>query len=314
MKDKIHMSVTTTQILEMRNIIKVKILKQKYQNKISITQKKLSLVQNKEQPFLLKLVLQCVTALIDTGATKSCISEKYYQHLPSTKIQHLKNISVKSAMGSNLTPLGMINCSFELGKIRFNSNLIVCRNLTRPLILGRDFLMQNHITVQYADDGKCILDYQQQELIASIDVEDKPQLNMTHSVTLPGRMLVIVCIYNNLNPNQSGYIYEIEPSSNLYEKYPNLCVIPMIHNVDVHKTEHIPLVVINFAFDEIYLLKGETMGFMQIQSLDISEIMTETSTEPSPIIFEDDNKEVLNKQEGEVCKESSEKRFITSSC
>ena len=38
--------------------------------------------------------------------------------------------------------------------------------------------------VQYADNGKCILDYQQHELIASIDVEDKPQLNMTHSVTL----------------------------------------------------------------------------------------------------------------------------------
>ena len=90
--------------------------------------------------------LMC-NALIDTGATKSCISEKYYQHLPSTKIHHLKNISVKSATGSNLTPLGMINCSFELGKIRFNSNLIICRNLTRPLILGRDFLMQNHITV-----------------------------------------------------------------------------------------------------------------------------------------------------------------------
>ena len=34
---------------------------QKCQNRILITQKKLSLVQNKEQPFLLKLVLQCVT-------------------------------------------------------------------------------------------------------------------------------------------------------------------------------------------------------------------------------------------------------------
>ena len=206
-------------------------------------------------------------------------------------------------MGSNLTPLGMINCSFELGKIRFNSNLIICRNLMRPLILGRDFLMQNHITVQYADDGKCILDYQQHELIASIDIKDKPQHNMTPSVTLPGRMLTIVCICNNLDPNQSGYIYEIEPSNKLNEKYPNLCVIQMIHNVDVHKTEHIPLVVINFASDEIYLLKGET---------DISEIMTETSTEPSSIIFEDDNKEVLNKQEGKVSKESLEKRFITS--
>ena len=211
--------------------------------------------------FPTKIGTSMCNALIDTGATRSCISEKYYQHLPPTRIHHLKNISIRSATGSNLTPLGMINCSFELGKIRFNSNHIVCRHLTRPLILGRNFLMQNHITVQYAEDRKCILDYQQHELIASIDVEDKTQLNMTHSVTLPGRTLAIVCIYNNLVPNQSGYIYEIEPSSNLCEKHPNLCVIPMIHNVDVHKTENVLLVVINLSSDEIYLLKGETMGF-----------------------------------------------------
>ena len=135
---------------------------------------------------------------------------------------------------------------------------------------------------------------------------------MTHSVTLPGRTLAVVCVYNNLVPNQSGYIYEIEPSSTLYEKYPYICVIPMIHNVDVYKTENVPLVVINLLSDEIYLSKGDTMGFMQIQSLDISKIMTETSMEPSPIIFEDDDKEVLNKQEGEINKESIEKRFITS--
>ena len=206
----------------------------------------------------------------------------------------------------------MINCSFELGKIRFNSNLIVCRNLTRPLILGRDFLIQNHITVQYADDGICILDYQQHELVASIDVEDKPQLNMTHSVILPGRTLAIVCDYNNLLPNQSGYIYEIEPSYNLYEKNPNLCVIPMIHNVDVHKTENASLIVINLSFDEIYLSKGETMGFMQIQSLDISEIMTETSTEPHLSYVRMMIKRCSIKQEGEVSKENTEKKFITS--
>ena len=106
---------------------------------------------------------------------------------------------------------------FELGRIRFSSDFIVCRNLTRPIILGRDFLIQNHITVQYADDGKCILDYQQHELLASIDVEDKPQLNMAHSVTLPGRTLAIVYIYNNLDPDQSQYIYDNETSHNLYE-------------------------------------------------------------------------------------------------
>ena len=117
-------------------------------------------------------------------------------------------------------------------------------------------------------------------MVASIDVEDKPQLNMAHSVTLPGRTLTIVCIYNTLVPDQSGCIYKVEPSCNWYEKYPNLCVVPMIHNVDVHKTESVPLVVINLSSNKVYLLKGETMGFMQNQSLDISEIMTETSTEP----------------------------------
>ena len=72
------------------------------------------------------------------------------------------------------------------------------------------------------------------------------------------------------------------------------------------------MVVINFASDDLYLSKGETMGFMQIQSIEISEIMTETSTEPSSVIYEDDNKEVLNNQEGEFKNESTEKKFITS--
>ena len=56
------------------------------------------------------------------------------------------------------------------------------------------------------------------------------------------------------------------------------------------------------------------MGFMQIQSLDVSEVTAETSTEPSSIIYEDDAKEVLNKQEGEVGKESLEKKFYYFPC
>ena len=86
----------------------------------------------------------------------------------------------------------------------------------------------------------------------------------------------------------------------------------MIHNVDVHRTEHLPLVVINFAADDINLSKGETVGFMCILPLEISEIMTETSTESSSLICEDDDKEVLNKQEEDFVKEKVEKKFITS--
>ena len=159
--------------------------------------------------------------------------------------------------------------------------------------IRKRLLLQHNITVRYAADGKCILDYQQQELIASLDIENKPQLYMTHTVDIPGRTLAIVCIHNDLDPVQSGSLYEIRPNDMLVEKYPNLCIIPMIHNVDVHRNEYLPLVLINFAFNDFNLSKGESMGYMSIQPLEVSEIMTETSMKPTLLICEDDKKKIL---------------------
>ena len=81
-------------------------------------------------------------------------------------------------------------------------------------------------------------------------------------MTLPRQSFIVVCVRNNLEPDQRGQIYEIEPSQYLKEEYPNLSIIPMIHNVDVHKTENVPLVVINLSTDDVYLSKREIMGFM----------------------------------------------------
>ena len=142
--------------------------------------------------------------------------------------------------------------------------------------------------MRYSENGKCILDYKQ-ELIASLSMENKPQLSLANSITLPGRALAVVYVNNNLKPEQSGQLYEIEPNYLLNEEYPNLYIIPIMHNVDVHKTENVSIVIINFLTDSVYLSKGEVMGLMQNQSLNISQIVTATSTEPSPILLEEDN-------------------------
>ena len=55
------------------------------------------------------------------------------------------------------------------------------------------------------------------------------------------------------------------------------------------------------------------MGFMQNQPLDKSEIITETSMEPSPISLEEDDKiEKLQDKRKTVISEDKEKKFITS--
>ena len=74
-----------------------------------------------------------------------------------------------------------------------------------------------------------------------------------------------------------------------------------------------PWLSLNFSTDRIHLLKGEVVGFMQDQSLAVSEIVTETSTEPSPILLEeDDDIEGLSEQERRVTLGNGEKKFITS--
>ena len=97
----------------------------------------------------------------------------------------------------------------------------------------------------------------------------------------------------------------MQPNEVLSEKYPNIYVVPMIHNVDTYISDTVPMVIINFSIDEVSISKGEIMGFLQSQLIDISEIRTETTTEPSPISAgEDDVKEVSQNQK--------EKKFITS--
>ena len=150
--------------------------------------------------FPTKIGTTVCNALIDTCATGCCISEKCYKKLQLTKIHLLQNVNVRSATGSNLAPIGLVNCTFVLGDITFNCDFIVCKNLIRPIILGRDFLIQNHISARYSENGKCILDHKQQELVASVCVETKPQLSLANSMTLPGRTLAVVHVNNNLNP------------------------------------------------------------------------------------------------------------------
>ena len=244
-------------------------------------------------------------ALIDTGATKSCMSESYCKTLQLDSLHSLVNTRVKSATGSNLSPLGIVNCPLKLGNTTFVNDFIVCQNLTRPLILGKDFLMQNHITVRYAENGKCILKFQQEEMVAALDITNAPHLETSTTVCLPGRTLAVIQVKSELKSEQTGQIYEVQPNEELSDKYPNIYVVPMIHNADTYIPDTVPMVLINFLLDDVLIPKGEIMGFLQSQTIDISEIKTETSTEPSPVsIGEEDVREDSQNQE--------EKKFITS--
>ena len=83
------------------------------------------------------------------------MGEAYYIKL-QLPVHH---VNVRSATESNLVPVGQVRCTFLLGNAPFEYDFTVCTHLTRPFIIGRDFLVQNHIAVRYSGLGKCILDH-----------------------------------------------------------------------------------------------------------------------------------------------------------
>ena len=102
----------------------------------------------------------------------------------------------------------------------------MCKNLTRPLFWEEILLYETILHYVMLMMESANFEYQQHELVAAIDIEEKPQLNLAYAVTLPGRSLAIICIYNNLDPEQSGQIYEIEPSHYLMKNIPT-CVLSL---------------------------------------------------------------------------------------
>ena len=52
---------------------------------------------------------------------------------------------------------------------------------------------------------------QQEELVATLDITNNPQLKMYTSVLLPGRTLAVIQVNSELTTEQIGQIYEVQP-------------------------------------------------------------------------------------------------------
>ena len=61
-------------------------------------------------------------ALVDTGMTRSCLSEEYYQQLLLPGLKPVHKLQVRTALGSRLCPTGTVTWDFKLGKQPFFLN------------------------------------------------------------------------------------------------------------------------------------------------------------------------------------------------
>ena len=110
---------------------------------------------------------------------------------------------------------------------------------------------------------------------------DKPMIHNKQGITIPGRKLAIIDVSINIDESMDDQMFEVKPNFLLTNEYPNLVVIPMLHNIKGIKQKCIPLALLNLAEDEsMFLRKGEILGPLEPCSIEIEEIIKEDWSDP----------------------------------
>ena len=220
--------------------------------------------------------------------------------MPGLKPVH--KLQVRTASGSSLCPTGTVSCDFKLGKQPFSFEFIVCRGLSRPCILGLDFLRKYKIGIGWSPAGKFQLDLHQQVLVESVKVYmSGPTLQTRQCITIPSRSLMVLNAKATIDRHMEGGLHKVVPNFLLSDEYPELVLIPTVHNVEITKLECIPYVLLNLSEEAIFLRKGEILGHLEREDITIEEITTETMLQ-----CKDMKSEKLN------CGDTVEEAFIAS--
>ena len=215
----------------------------------------------------------------------------------------MHKLQVRTASGSSLCSTGTITCDFKLGKQPFSFEFIVCRGLSRPCILGLDFLRKYKIGIGWSPNGKFQLDLHQQVLVKSIKVYmSGPTLQTRQCITIPSRSLMVLNAKATIDKHMEGGLYKVVPNFLLSDEYPELVPIPTVHNVEITEKQCIPYILLNLSKEEIFLRKGEILRHLEKEDITIEEITTETMLQSEGMEIKKPHCDIL-----------SEKEFIASS-
>ena len=122
------------------------------------------------------------------------MSWKMYQELELNNMNTSSIPHVVGASGESLDTRGRTKCEININGNIFYQMFIVCKHLKRPIILGRDFSIQNCIGISWTKSNTCQLT-QNNEVIAETAEYQSPSrssVSLKKNVKIPPRSCAVV--------------------------------------------------------------------------------------------------------------------------
>ena len=145
--------------------------------------------KSKGTTFKIKVKDLAFSSLFDTGAQVSCIKYDTVSELDLLHQISESSTCIRTANGQDVGVKGSIVVSFQIGSCSFTHRFIVCKGITRPFILGEDFLSHHCFKLGWTNDNKRFAEYRGKVIaIASQAVMDD-RIMVSHPVRIPAGTL-----------------------------------------------------------------------------------------------------------------------------
>ena len=120
--------------------------------------------------------------LFDTGAMKSVMSLEMYEKLKLKDLNTTSIPHVVGASGKSLGARGRTKCEVNINGKIFYQTFIVCEHLKRPIILGRDFSIQNCIGISWTKTNTCQLTQNNEVIAETAEYQTPSRASVLHGL------------------------------------------------------------------------------------------------------------------------------------
>ena len=208
-----------------------------------------------------------INTLFDTGAMKSIISLEMYKKLKLDDLNTASILHVVGASGESLGARGKTKCEININGMIFFQTFIVCEHLKRPIILGRDFSIQNCIGISWTKSNTRQLT-QNNKVIAETSEYQSPAIasvSLKRNIKVPPRSCTVVDV--KINSTKENKV-EIIPDQLWLSANPNISTYPMIASLKDRPADAVtPFVIVNFSHHKhLHLPKDHVVAFTEKDS------------------------------------------------
>ena len=211
-----------------------------------------------------------INSLFDTGATKSVMSGDMYKRLKLGPLDTKRLLKVVGADGTSLGAMGRISCEINIGERTFKQTFLVCQNITRPVILGKDFARENCAGVHWMENNTRMLTINLEKLIETpelIPTKTKYAVSLKKAANLPPRSCAVVDV--NINTDSKEKVQMI-PDELCQFNNPNMYMYSLHADLAEKRKDTVtPYMVINLSSTEhLYLPKKHVVAFAEKDDTD----------------------------------------------